>query len=42
MIRPSFKTLSLGLVALACLPFGSIASAGPIQWGNSRQSGEHG
>jgi formylglycine-generating enzyme required for sulfatase activity len=32
MIRPSFKTLSLWLAALACLPFGSIASAEAIQW----------
>jgi formylglycine-generating enzyme required for sulfatase activity len=32
MIRPSFKTLFLGLAALACLPFGSIASAEAIQW----------
>ena len=32
MIRISFKQFSLGLVALACLPFGTIASAGPIQW----------
>ena len=32
MIRPSVKTLFLGLAALACLPFGSIASAEAIQW----------
>ena len=32
MIRPSFKSLFLGLAALACLPFGSIASAEAIQW----------
>jgi formylglycine-generating enzyme required for sulfatase activity len=32
MIRPSFKTLSLWLAALACLPFGSIASGEAIQW----------
>jgi formylglycine-generating enzyme len=32
MIRISFKTLSLWLAALACLPFGSIASAEAIQW----------
>jgi len=32
MIRLSFKTLSVGLAALACLPFGSIASAEAIQW----------
>jgi hypothetical protein len=32
MGRLSFKTLSLGLAALACLPFGSSASAEPIQW----------
>jgi formylglycine-generating enzyme required for sulfatase activity len=32
MIRISVKTLSLGLVALACLPFGSIANAGIINW----------
>jgi hypothetical protein len=32
MIRLSFKTLSLWLAALACLPFGSIASAEAIQW----------
>ena len=32
MIRPSFKALSLWLAALACLPFGSIASAEAIQW----------
>jgi formylglycine-generating enzyme required for sulfatase activity len=32
MIRLSLKTLSLGLAALACLPFGSIASAEAIQW----------
>jgi formylglycine-generating enzyme required for sulfatase activity len=32
MIRPSVKTLSLWLAALACLPFGSIASAEAIQW----------
>ena len=32
MIRISFKSLSLGLAALACLPFGSIASAEAIQW----------
>ncbi len=32
MIRTSFKTLSLGLAALACLPFGSVASAEAIQW----------
>ena len=32
MIRLSVKTLSLGLAALACLPFGSIASAEAIQW----------
>jgi formylglycine-generating enzyme required for sulfatase activity len=32
MIRPTFKTLFLGLAALACLPFGSIASAEAIQW----------
>ena len=32
MIRISFKTLSLWLAALACLPFGSLASAEAIQW----------
>ena len=32
MIRPSVKTRFLGLAALACLPFGSIASAEAIQW----------
>jgi formylglycine-generating enzyme required for sulfatase activity len=32
MIRISFKTLFLGLAALACLPFGSVASAEAIQW----------
>jgi formylglycine-generating enzyme required for sulfatase activity len=32
MIRISFKTLFLGLVALACLPFGSVANAEAIQW----------
>jgi formylglycine-generating enzyme len=32
MIRPSCKTLSLWLAALACLPFGSIASGEAIQW----------
>jgi formylglycine-generating enzyme required for sulfatase activity len=32
MIRPSVKTLSFWLAALACLPFGSIASAEAIQW----------
>jgi sulfatase modifying factor 1 len=32
MIRISLKTLSLWLVALACMPFGSIASAEAIQW----------
>jgi formylglycine-generating enzyme len=32
MIRPSVKPLSLWLAALACLPFGSIASAEAIQW----------
>jgi len=32
MIRISFKTLSLWLAALACLPFGSVASAEAIQW----------
>jgi formylglycine-generating enzyme required for sulfatase activity len=32
MICPSFKTLSLWLAALACLPFGSIASGEAIQW----------
>jgi formylglycine-generating enzyme required for sulfatase activity len=32
MIRISFKTLLLGLAALACLPFGSVASAEAIQW----------
>ena len=32
MIRISFKTLSLWLAALACLPFGSIANAEAIQW----------
>ena len=33
MIRLSVKTLSLGMAALACLPFGSIASAQTtIQW----------
>jgi len=32
MIRSSVKTLFLGLAALACLPFGSIASAEAIQW----------
>jgi hypothetical protein len=32
MIRLSFQTLSVGLIALACLPFGSIASAEAIQW----------
>ena len=32
MSRLSFKTLSLGLAVFACLPFGSSASAEPIQW----------
>jgi formylglycine-generating enzyme required for sulfatase activity len=32
MICPSFKTLSFWLAALACLPFGSIASGEAIQW----------
>jgi formylglycine-generating enzyme required for sulfatase activity len=32
MIRISFQTLSLWLAALACLPFGCIASAEAIQW----------
>jgi len=32
MTRLSFKTLSLWLAALACLPFGSTASAEAIQW----------
>jgi formylglycine-generating enzyme required for sulfatase activity len=32
MIRPSVKTLFLGLAALACLPFGAIASGEAIQW----------
>jgi sulfatase modifying factor 1 len=32
MIRNSFKTLFLGLAALACLPLGSIANAGIIDW----------
>jgi formylglycine-generating enzyme len=32
MIRLSFKMLSLWLAALACLPFGSFASAEAIQW----------
>jgi sulfatase modifying factor 1 len=32
MTRLSFTTLSLWLAALACLPFGSIASAEAIQW----------
>lgn len=32
MIRISVKTPSLGLAALACLLFGSIASAEAIQW----------
>jgi len=32
MTRLSFKPLSLWLAALACLPFGSIASAEAIQW----------
>ena len=32
MVRLSFKTLSLWLAALACLPFGSIASGEAIQW----------
>jgi len=32
MIRISFKTLSLWLAALACLPFGSLASASAIEW----------
>jgi sulfatase modifying factor 1 len=32
MIRISFKTLSVGLAALACVPFGSVASAEAIQW----------
>ena len=32
MIRLSFKTLSVGLAALACLPFGSVASAEAVQW----------
>ena len=32
MSRNSFKTLTLWLAAVACLPFGSIASAEAIQW----------
>ena len=32
MSRSYMKALSLGLAALACLPFGSIASAEAIQW----------
>jgi formylglycine-generating enzyme len=32
MIRTAVKALFLGLAALACLPFGSIASAEAIQW----------
>jgi hypothetical protein len=32
VFRPSVKTLSLGLAALACLPFGSVANAGIINW----------
>jgi sulfatase modifying factor 1 len=32
MIRLSFQTLSVGLIALACLPFGALASAEAIQW----------
>ena len=32
MTRFSLKTLSLGLAALACLPFGTIANAEAIQW----------
>jgi sulfatase modifying factor 1 len=32
MTRLSLKTLSLGLAAVACLPFGPVSNAGPIQW----------